>query len=182
MKKLTVILAIAICLAAGSACADGFTLTSSELGGQITQAQVFDGFGCSGENKSPALAWKNAPEGTKGFALTMYDPDAPSGSGWWHWLVFNIPADANELKSDAGNLEKNLAPKGSIQSVTDFGAPGFGGACPPEGAKPHSYIFTVYALDIDKLDLNETSPPAMVSFFLNSHALAKASLIAYYNR
>jgi Raf kinase inhibitor-like YbhB/YbcL family protein len=175
-------LMILSCLLAGSAHAAGLTLTSPELGGQLTEAQVFSGFGCSGGNVSPSLEWTGAPGRTKSFAVTMYDPDAPTGSGWWHWLVFNIPADTSGLKSDAGNPEKGLAPKGSIQSVTDFGAKGFGGACPPEGAKPHTYIFTVHALDVDTLDLGEDTTPALVGFMLNQHVLAKASLVAYYSR
>jgi len=187
VKNLPVMLIVVGCVAIGNVDAEvitsnGFTLHSSELGGQLTHAQVFSGFGCSGANISPALEWADAPEGTESFAVTMYDPDAPTGSGWWHWLIFDISADTSALKSDAGNPDRGLAPKDSIQSTTDFSAKGFGGACPPEGARPHSYIFTVYALDIGKLELDENSPPAMVGFFLNQHALAKASLIAYYNR
>lgn len=144
--------------------------------------KVFSGFGCSGKNISPSLKWTNPSKNAKSFALTVYDPDAPTGSGWWHWVLFNIPAEINELKADAGNPSKGLAPKGSIQSVTDFGTPGFGGACPPVGDKPHQYIFTVYALDVAKLDLDEKTSPAMVGFFLNQHVIAKASLIAYYRR
>jgi len=169
-------------LAIGSAYAAGFTLVSPELGGQLTETQVYSGFGCDGANVSPALEWKNAPGHTRSFAVTMYDPDAPTGSGWWHWVMFNIAADTNELKSDAGNPDKGLAPKDSVQSVTDFGTKGFGGACPPEGSKPHTYIFTVYALDTDTLDLDEDTSPALVGFMLNQHVLAKASLVAYYNR
>ena len=182
MKRLFAMLIALSCLAAGSACADGFTLKSADLGGQLTETQVFSGFGCSGANVSPALDWTNAPGRTKSFAVTMYDPDAPTGSGWWHWLIFNLPADTGGLKSNAGDPAKNLAPESSIQSVTDFGAKGFGGACPPEGAKPHTYIFTVFALDVDKLDLDENTTPALVGFSLNQHVLAKASLVAYYNR
>ena len=96
--------------------------------------------------------------------------------------MFNIPAADNMLKANAGNLEKNLAPAGSMQSVTDFGKPGFGGACPPQGDKPHRYVFTVFALDVEKLELGANTPPAMVGFFLNQHTIAKASLIAYYGR
>jgi len=182
MKRLFAMLITLSCLATCSAYADGFTLKSADLGGQLTETQVFSGFGCSGANVSPALDWTNAPGPTKSFAVTMYDPDAPTGSGWWHWLIFNLPADTSGLKSNAGDPAKNLAPEGSIQSVTDFGAKGFGGACPPEGAKPHTYIFTVFALDVDKLDLDENTTPALVGFMLNQHVLAKASLVAYYNR
>jgi len=173
---------VAGCLAFGTAGAGGLTLTSSDMGGQLTEAQVFSGFGCTGQNRSPALAWTGAPAGTRSFAVTLFDPDAPTGSGWWHWLIFNIDAGTHALKTDAGNPDKNLAPAGSVQSMTDFGSNGFGGACPPKGAQPHRYVFTVYALDTEHLDLDENSPPAMVGFNLNRHALAKASLVAYYSR
>lgn len=159
-----------------------FTLASDDLHGQLTQAQVYSGFGCKGNNISPSLKWSDAPGQTKSFAVTVYDPDAPTGSGWWHWVVFNIPADTKELKEGAGDPRKKLMPKGSIQSITDYAATGFGGACPPEGDKPHRYVFTVYALDVAKLDLDEKTPPAMVGFYLNQHLIAKASLIAYYGR
>ena len=166
----------------GGAGAQQFTLKSDDLEGQLTESQVFSGFGCSGKNISPSLKWVNAPANTKSFAVTVYDPDAPTGSGWWHWVIFNIPANVSELKADAGRIEKKLAPVGSIQSLTDFGKPGFGGACPPQGDKPHRYIFTVYALSIPKLDLDEKTPPAMVGFMLNSNLIAKASLLSYFQR
>ena len=182
MKKIVLLIVVLILLFAGNAGAQEFTLKSDDLGGQLTQSQVFSGFGCSGKNISPSLKWINAPGNTKSFAVTVYDPDAPTGSGWWHWVIFNIPDSVNELKADAGRIEKNLAPAGSVQSVTDFGKTGFGGACPPQGDKAHRYIFTVYALSITKFDLDEKTPPAMVGFFLNSSTIAKASLIAYYQR
>lgn len=182
MKKLTLIMIVLGIFGIESAYAQVFTLKSMDIGGQLTEDQVFSGFGCTGKNISPSLSWINAPKNTKSFAFTLYDPDAPTGSGWWHWVVFNIPSDVKELKPDAGNLKKGLAPKGSIQSRTDFGAPGFGGACPPQGDKPHRYIFTVYALDVAKLDLDANAPAAMVGYFLNAHVIAKASLIAYYGR
>ena len=181
-RSLIAVAVVFVLLGSGNLYAQEFTLTSDDIGGQLTETQVFSGFGCSGKNISPALKWVNAPQNTKSFAVTVYDPDAPTGSGWWHWVVFNIPAANNTLKSNAGNLEKNLAPAGSIQSVTDFGKPGFGGACPPEGDRPHRYIFTVYAIDVEKLELDAKAPPAMVGFFLTQHSIAKASLIAYYGR
>ena len=182
MKKIMLLSVVIALLVAGNAGAQEFTLKSDDLAGQLTQLQVFSGFGCSGKNISPSLKWIHAPGNTKSFAVTVYDPDAPTGSGWWHWVIFNIPAGVNELKADAGRIEKNLAPTGSVQSITDFGKPGFGGACPPQGDKAHRYIFTVYALSITKFDLDEKTPPAMVGFFLNSKTIAKASLIAYYQR
>ncbi len=169
-------------LSAGSVHAMGFTLTSPDISGQVAMTQVFSGFGCTGQNISPALRWVHAPRGTRSFAVTVYDPDAPTGSGWWHWVIFNIPATVHELKRGAGDLKRHLAPQGSVQSVTDFGKPGYGGPCPPKGDRPHRYIFTVFALDVPVLKLGPTSPPAMVGYFLNMHEIAKASLIAYFGR
>lgn len=179
MRKVII---LAFLITPWAAIAQEFTLTSSGLQGQLTIKQVFAGFGCTGENISPQLAWENAPEGTKSYAVTVYDPDAPTGSGWWHWLVFNIPSSVKMLKANAGNLESGLAPKGSVQSVTSFGQQGFGGACPPEGDKAHAYIFTVYALDVEKIDLEPNAPPAMVGYYLNGHTIQKASIISYYKR
>lgn len=157
-----------------------FTLTSKDLGGEASKIQEFNGFGCSGENQSPHLSWKNAPEGTKSFAVTMYDPDAPTGSGFWHWIVVDIPANVNELVTNAGT--KNLVPKGAIQSITDYGIKGFGGPCPPVGHGYHQYIITVYALKTNKLGTDENTNAAVVGFNLWSQTLAKASIVAYYKR
>lgn len=101
-----------------------FTLSSHDVGGQATLTEEFNGFGCVGQNQSPQLSWANAPEGTKSFAVTMYDPDAPTGSGWWHWVVFDIPANVQELVSNAGDVSAALAPKGAIQSLTNYGSNG----------------------------------------------------------
>jgi Raf kinase inhibitor-like YbhB/YbcL family protein len=187
MKAMLVSLMCLGCLIANQACAEGFTLESDDIGGQLSEAQVFNGYGCKGGNTSPQLRWRNVPPGTKSFAVTVYNPDAPTGSGWWHWVVFNIPADIRELKRGAGNPEKNLAPKGSIQSMTDWGRPGYGGACPPKG-EIHRHIFTVYALDFEKVRLDPENlldahaTPAMLGCVMAGHIIAKASLIAYYGR
>ncbi|HXG39244.1 MAG TPA: YbhB/YbcL family Raf kinase inhibitor-like protein [Bacteroidota bacterium] len=162
--------------------AQTFTLKSKDIGGQATEKQVFNGFGCSGANISPQLSWENPPEGTKSFAVTMYDPDAPTGSGWWHWLMFDIPATTRELPTNAGDVKQNLAPKGAIQSVTDFGTRGYGGPCPPPGHGRHQYIITVYALKVEKLGLDSTATPALVGFNLNANAIQKASIVMYYGR
>ena len=159
-----------------------FTLSSEDIGGQATSIEEFNGFGCTGENKSPQLSWENAPEGTKSFAVTMYDPDAPTGSGWWHWVVFDIPANAKELKSNAGNVALNLAPKGAIQSITNYGATGYGGPCPPEGHGLHQYIITVYALKTDMLGLDADTNPAIVGYYLWNNTIEKASIVTYYQR
>ncbi|MGQ0811109.1 MAG: YbhB/YbcL family Raf kinase inhibitor-like protein [Nitrospiraceae bacterium] len=150
--------------------------------GRIANEQVFSGFGCSGGNVSPELRWQDAPKETKSFAVTVYDPDAPTGSGWWHWVIFNIPSAVNMLASNAGKPDGGMAPEGSVQSVTDFGQPGYGGPCPPAGDKPHRYIFTVYALKVDQLPLKPDASGAMVGFYLNQNKLAKASLTARYGR
>lgn len=162
--------------------ADGFTLTSDVISGQLGNEQVLNGFGCKGDNISPKLSWEKAPNGTKSFAVTMYDPDAPTGSGWWHWVVFDIPFDTTSIAKNSGDVSLNLLPQSAIQSITDFGKSGYGGACPPIGHGAHKYIFTVYALDVEKLGLDVNASPALVGFMINSHTLAKASIIAYYGR
>jgi len=182
MTRSLILALFTILVRAPFAQAANFTLTSPDLGGQLTRDQVFAGFGCTGSNISPALRWQDAPAGTRSFAITVYDPDAPTGSGWWHWVVFNIPASVSHLPADAGNPARGLAPQGSIQSITDYGKPGFGGACPPVGDRPHRYVFTVYALKVEKLELDSTAPPAMVGYYLNQNALAKSSLISYFGR
>jgi Raf kinase inhibitor-like YbhB/YbcL family protein len=173
--------ALGLCLmafAGGSASAGEFTVTSPTVseGAVIGEKHLFAGFGCTGANRSPALTWSDAPADTKSFAVTVYDPDAPTGSGWWHWVVFNIPAGTTELKEGAGDSKGILLPAGSVQSVTDFGQPGFGGPCPPAGDKPHRYIFTVHALKLEKLPLEPNASGAMVGFFLGQNTIAKASV------
>lgn len=122
------------------------------------------------------------PAEAKSFAVTVYDPDAPTGSGWWHWVVFNIPAGTSGLPKNAGDPAAKLAPAGSVQSSTDFGKPGYGGPCPPAGDKPHRYQITVYALKTDKLPLDENAPAAMVGYYLRQNLIQKAVLQAKYGR
>ncbi len=164
--------------------AEGFYLSSTDIQGQIGNDQVFNSFGCSGKNISPQLSWKNAPKGTKSFAITVYDPDAPTGSGWWHWVVFNIDKSVDNIKTGASSLsgDKSAMPADAIESFTSYSSKGFGGACPPKGDKPHRYIFTVYALDIEKIEQTADARPELIGFFVNSHAIAKASIMAYYGR
>ena len=137
------------------------------------------GFGCTGSNQSPHLAWSDAPKGTESFAITCFDPDAPTGSGFWHWLAINIPADIRVLALGAGS-GKGM-PAGSLQTRTDFGTPGYGGPCPPEGDHPHRYLFTVYAVNT-KLELPEEIMPAVVGFNLHFSTLEKASIMGLYKR
>jgi Raf kinase inhibitor-like YbhB/YbcL family protein len=165
-----------------SVSAQTFTLKSNDIGGQATEKQVLNGFGCEGKNLSPQLYWENAPTGSKSFAITIFDESAPTGSGWWHWLVFDIPGSVSELKSGAGTADLKLAPAGSIQSMTDFSTMGYGGPCPPPGSNYHRYIITVYALNTEKLGLGANSNPALVAFNLEQHIIAKSSIVFYYKR
>jgi Raf kinase inhibitor-like YbhB/YbcL family protein len=157
-----------------------FKLTSPDVkaGAMIADAFVFNAGGCTGGNASPALSWSGAPEGTKSFVLTVYDPDAPTGSGFWHWVMFNIPPTVTSLPQGAGASGK--APAGATQIENDYGTVGYGGPCPPKGDKPHRYIFTVYALNTDKLDLPATVHAAVVGFNVHFKMLAKAQFTSRY--
>ena len=161
-----------------------FTVTSPDLrpGRPIANAQVFKGMDCTGDNVSPALSWSGAPAATKSYAVTLYDPDAPTGSGWWHWVVYDIPAGTTQLPSGAGNPDGSQLVAGATQGRTDFGAPGYGGPCPPKGDKAHRYYLTVFALDVDKLEVPATATAANVGFNLNAHQLAKATIMTRFGR
>jgi Raf kinase inhibitor-like YbhB/YbcL family protein len=140
------------------------------------------GFGCEGGNKSPHLAWSGAPSDTKSFAVTCFDPDAPTGSGFWHWLVVNIPPDVTELALDAGNPKVGKLPREALQTRTDFGAPGYGGPCPPPADHPHRYLFTVFAVGADSLPVTADTSAAIIGFQLNFNTLAKAAIMGLYKR
>lgn len=162
--------------------AQALELKSKELraGAQLGPSQVYAGFGCSGSNRSPDLSWSYVPVGTRSFAVTVYDPDAPTGSGWWHWVIYDIPASATGLP--AGIASQASRADGSKQARNDFGTNGFGGACPPPGDKPHQYVFTLYALKTDKLDVPADASPAMVGFMLGANRLDTAVLRTSYGR
>jgi Raf kinase inhibitor-like YbhB/YbcL family protein len=167
----------------GAAQAAGFKLTSADVpaNSTIKSEHVFNDFGCTGNNMSPALSWSGAPATAKSFAVTVYDPDAPTGSGFWHWLIVNIPASETSLAKNAGDPKSGLAPKGSVQARNDYGTASYGGPCPPKGDKPHRYIFTVFAVDTDTLDkIDENTSGAVVGFNLHFHTVAKASFTARY--
>jgi hypothetical protein len=170
-----------VTLLSAPALAGDFQLTSPDMaeGKTLGLKQVLNGFGCQGGNQSPALHWQGEPEGTNSFAITAYDPDAPTGSGWWHWIVVNLPATSHSLVAGGSNGQ---LPAGALQTRTDFGTPGFGGACPPPGDKPHRYIFTVHALKTDRLELDAQASGAMAGYFINANTLSKASLTASYGR
>ena len=155
-----------------------FTLTSETIKNNQTlpNEQVLNSFGCTGENISPDLSWQGAPEGTKSYALLVHDPDAPRPTGWWHWLVVNIPTTKTEFKKG-----EKLAPP-MLETVTDFKNTGYGGACPPKGHGVHHYNFTIYALDTENLDITVDTDPNEVEKIVKSHALASSTITALYQR
>lgn len=161
-----------------------FRLASTDVkaGSPMASAQVFNGFGCTGQNISPALSWSGEPVGTQSFAVTIFDPDAPTGSGWWHWIVFNIPASVHSLSAGAGSDASKDLPAGAIQGRNDFGFPFYGGPCPPVGAHAHHYEITVYALKVPKLDVDTGASGANVGFALHASALASADIVGRYGR
>jgi len=138
------------------------------------------GFGCAGGNVSPALTWSGAPSETKSFAVTCFDPDAPTGSGFWHWVVVNIPPDVNGLP--AGASSGNGLPAAALQLRTDYGAHEYGGPCPPAGDHPHRYLFTVHAVGLDALPVEASTSAAVVGFYLYFNTLEKAMLMGLYKR
>lgn len=184
MRKALLLASLLALLGLADAQNSGFRLTSPDLteGGTVKMEQVANTFGCTGGGVSPELNWSGAPAGTKSFAVNVYDPDAPTGSGFWHWIIFNIPASVTQLPKGAGDPGKGVAPVGSTQSRNDAGTQGYIGPCPPQGDKPHRYIFTVYALKTDKLDLPADASGALVGFNLYFNTLAKATLTATYGR
>lgn len=180
MRILSALTIVTLAIATPATAAD-MVLESSDIqeGQTLSMKQVYRGFGCEGDNISPALSWKNVPEGTKSLGINVHDPDAPTGSGWWHWIVFNMPATTTHLEAGAS---ASSMPMGAVEGRNDYGSVGFGGACPPKGDKPHRYIFTLYALDVPSIDMNPYTPAAQVGYKLNKHAIAKATLTATYGR
>lgn len=170
--------------AANAATAGDFLLTSPTMtaGATLPADQVFNGFGCQGKNESPSLRWTPGPQGTRSYAVTLYDPDAPGESGWWHWIVYNIPAGVTELAAGAGAAGGTALPAGAQQGRNNFGTRAYGGACPPRGSKPHRYIFTVHALKTEQLDLPADVSLAGLIGAMNANTLDKASLTLHYHR
>jgi len=161
-----------------------FKLQSSEIvpNTQMPQRFEYNDFGANGDNESPELSWHGAPDHTESFAITCYDPDAPTGSGWWHWLVVDIPKDVTQLIANAGQVGDAHLPRGAKHIRMDFGYAGWGGLCPPPGDKPHRYIFTVYALDTPTLGLPSDATAALAGFMIGSHSIASATFTATYAR
>ncbi|HET9388352.1 MAG TPA: YbhB/YbcL family Raf kinase inhibitor-like protein [Steroidobacteraceae bacterium] len=169
--------------ASSSSPTTAFELSSPDIANEqkISETHVYNSFGCHGRNISPALSWRGAPAGTKSFALLVLDPDAPKSGGWWHWVVYDIPADVTSLPAAAGEPKKHLMPASVVQGPTDFGAPGYGGPCPPPG-KPHRYFFRLYALKVAKLDIAANAPPALVDSTVRANALGEAQILGLYGR
>jgi Raf kinase inhibitor-like YbhB/YbcL family protein len=178
------ILGASLVALAAPAPAGQFKLASTDVksGSPMAAAQVFNSLGCTGQNISPALSWSGEPAGTQSFAVTMYDPDAPTGSGWWHWTMFDIPASVNSLPAGAGDDGSKDLPAGAVEGQTDFGFSHYGGPCPPAGDHAHHYEITVYALKVAKLSLDAGASGAMVGFNLRANALATAKIVGRYGR
>lgn len=151
-----------------------FTVTSEDIDHEqpLDKAHVHDSAG--GANQSPQLSWSGFPAATQSFAVTCFDPDAPTGSGWWHWIVTDIPADVTSLERGA------TLPAGAVEYRTDYGTPGYQGSGPPPGDYPHRYFFVVHALDVPALGLAPETPAAIVGFHLTAHALARATIVGTY--
>ena len=156
------------------ALAADFSLTSPTLaaGSTIGPDHYWNNFGCSGKNVMPKLDWNNPPTGTKSFAVTFYDKDAPTGSGFWHWVAYNIGADVRTLP---GGVAAGLLPTGTVEGHTDLGTSGYFGPCPPEG-REHTYTYTVHALKVAKLPVDASATPALVGFYIWQNTLGQASL------
>ncbi|ATC96773.1 YbhB/YbcL family Raf kinase inhibitor-like protein [Pseudoalteromonas tunicata] len=166
------------------AMADVFTLSSQDIatGKLMAKTHEFNGFGCSGDDLSPHLTWSNVPEGTKSFAITAYDPDAPTGSGWWHWQVVNIAKDVRALPRGAGSVKSTLLGENAHQVGNDYGVKAFGGACPPIGHGVHHYRFTIHALSVEKLDLPSDASGALAGYMINANTIASSTIEALYQR
>lgn len=181
--KLTAIIS-AVMIVAGSTSAFAFGVTSTDIkpGHKMSSQHELNGYGCTGDNVSPQLAWDNPPEGTESYAVFVHDEDAASGgAGFWHWVVIDIPADVTSLASGAGS-EGGAIPEGARQMATDFGVPGWGGPCPPVGDGDHNYSFTVYALPVAALEVPDEATASLTGFVVNSIALGKTTLKAKYHR
>ena len=189
MQLQTTTLGLAILLlalnASAARAANTFGLSSPAFSanGTIPHEYSYRGYGCDGDNLSPELHWSDVPKRTRGFALTIFDPDARHGQGWWHWIVFNLPGNVRSLPKDAGAAGNSSLPRPANQGLTDFQTSAYGGPCPPVGDAPHHYIFTLYALDVPTLSqaTEKTSGPELQAM-IRAHVVAKAVLTGRYAR
>ena len=161
-----------------------FSVTSKDVhdGEKLPVAQMSGVFGAGGKDVSPQLAWNGAPAGTKSFVVTMYDPDAPTASGFWHWALVDIPAGVTELDSGVGTEDGGKLPTGAFQLRNDGGSAAFIGAAPPVGHGRHHYFVVVHAVDVASLGLPKTASPAYLGFNLFSHTLGRATIVPWAER
>jgi Raf kinase inhibitor-like YbhB/YbcL family protein len=160
-----------------------FRLESSEWrdGGTVPVRNLFNGSGCNGGNISPAFHWSGAPKGTRSFAITIYDPDAPAPGGWWHWVVFNIPSAMSNIPAGAGDKGSGKLPSGSSQCKNDYGEPGYGGPCPPPGTT-HRYVVKIYALDVDRIPGSAETAPGRAAKLVQEHSIGSSQLTVSFGR
>ncbi|WP_299263199.1 YbhB/YbcL family Raf kinase inhibitor-like protein [uncultured Psychrosphaera sp.] len=184
MFKTIKLLSILLFVLSTPVMASSLTLISNDIAQDkfMDKNQEFNGFGCSGDDLSPHLKWSNAPKGTKSFAITAYDPDAPTGSGWWHWQIINIPTNVMEISAGIGSVNSKHLPKGSSQIQNDYGIEGFGGACPPQGHGQHRYRFTVHALSVEKLELPSNASGALTGYMINANTIESSTIQSLYER
>ena len=162
----------------------GIELTSDDLdhGGRVPDAHCADSMGMSGDNLSPHLRWSGAPDGTQSFVVTCFDPDAPTGSGFWHWVVFDLPGSTTELPRGAGSGDQSGMPAGAIHARNDAGGLEYIGSAPPEGHGDHRYVFAVHALSVPTLGIDASASPAAVGFNAFFNTIGRGVLIAHYGR
>ena len=156
---------------------EALKISSSDFkdGQKLAKKFEYNGFGCDGQNIAPSVKWQGAPEDTKSFAFTVYDPDAPTGSGWWHFVAYNISASTKKIT-------RAKLPDGAVVVANDGGAKEYMGPCPPKGHGDHHYVFTIYALNVEKLELPENASPALVGYMINQHKISSAQIVATYQR
>jgi Raf kinase inhibitor-like YbhB/YbcL family protein len=167
--------------ASGDTSATHFVLTSPDFADGGSLRHTAANSRCGGRNISPALEWRNPPDGTQSYVLLMHDPDAPGAEGFWHWIVYDIPASTTSLPASAGDVRKKLMPSGVTQGQSDFGNEGYGGPCPPPG-KAHRYFFRLYAMPVARLNVPPDATATIISSYANATALGKAQLMGLYGR
>ncbi|MCE3255711.1 MAG: YbcL [Rickettsiaceae bacterium] len=183
MKKLTFLAIIYVLSTNFANAAMSISSPDFKQGEMIAEKNVFNGFGCSGQNIWPQVQIINVPKDTKSLALTIHDPDAPTGSGWWHWIVYDMPSRTRNIFSSDKKISREATfGREAVFGRNDFGTFDYGGPCPPVGHGKHRYILTVYALKVDRLELPENPTAALIGYNINSNTIEKASITSYYQR